>query len=533
MIHNKADYTAVTRKKSAVIKTIIKYSLMFVVALLLIYHENAGNTAGMYDEGLIAYGGSLVARGYLPYKDFHTIYAPAQFYAAAAAFKAGGESLETLRFWDSILRACVLIILFVIVSGLSGNAAAYLTFFAGLMWMCVWESYGYPSIPAIFFSLLSVESLRRYFSGRKNISAVLAGVFCGFVFLFRQDFGFYVLTAEIAALCALVCADRTDKKDFRPLLLPALGAAAVLLLPVTYFMLNVPLNTLLYDLFIYPVIYAPAYRDLPYPALDFSNIHIFLNTMPFYFPFFIIVSALCAVYYGVRQKPDKQGIIDLIFGGFLILLTVIFFNQARIRSDGQHLQPFLIISFVLQAYVYSAIKKAGKTAKIACVSILVILNVLTVSIPAYHTYNVLSSGRAGAGRGIPMSEGFYKAIQYIRNNTKPGEYIFSGNQRHDSLTHNNVLMYFFAKRDCPFKYSAFDPGIVTSAPIQQKMIEGLKNKKVKLVILYDAGFSLREPNKSTLSSGVMLLDNYIRDNYAPAGNFNEYQAWKLKGPSAR
>jgi hypothetical protein len=65
------------------------------------------------------------------------------------------------------------------------------------------------------------------------------------------------------------------------------------------------------------------------------------------------------------------------------------------------------------------------------------------------------------------------------------------------------------------KWHHFDPGLQTSAEIQQKMIKELEARRPPVVVL-DLGFDLMgadEPNASTQSSHVTLLDDYLHANY--------------------
>jgi hypothetical protein len=38
----------------------------------------------------------------------------------------------------------------------------------------------------------------------------------------------------------------------------------------------------------------------------------------------------------------------------------------------------------------------------------------------------------------------------------------------------------------------------------------------------------REPNASSVSSGVTFLDDYIRARYAPEAGFGAYQVWRRR-----
>jgi hypothetical protein len=47
----------------------------------------------------------------------------------------------------------------------------------------------------------------------------------------------------------------------------------------------------------------------------------------------------------------------------------------------------------------------------------------------------------------------------------------------------------------------------------------------------DSEFELsREPNDSSKSSGVMLLDRYIHDKYQPSETFGTMSVWQRRSP---
>src|SRR5580704_15170186 len=58
-----------------------------------------------YDEALELYCAERVLHGQLPYRDFWTMYGPAQFYVLAAFFKVLGISVWVGRLYDALVRA--------------------------------------------------------------------------------------------------------------------------------------------------------------------------------------------------------------------------------------------------------------------------------------------------------------------------------------------------------------------------------------------------------------------------------------------
>ena len=126
---------------------------------------------------------------------------------------------------------------------------------------------------------------------------------------------------------------------------------------------------------------------------------------------------------------------------------------------------------------------------------------------------------------VPLGRDQEQVAEYIRAHTSPGEYVFFGNTRHDLVFVNDLLVYFLADRPSPTRYTELHPGLATTLPVQQAIAQDLADKDVRWVVLMK-GFDAREPNASSISSGVTYLDDYIRQNYSPETAFGSYQVWR-------
>ena len=78
---------------------------------------------------------------------------------------------------------------------------------------------------------------------------------------------------------------------------------------------------------------------------------------------------------------------------------------------------------------------------------------------------------------------------------------------------NDIMFYFVAKRQPVTKWHHFDPGLQTTAAIQNEMVSEFDSKKPRFVVLESRWDDRKEPNASALSSGVTILDDYIRLHY--------------------
>ena len=107
----------------------------------------------------------------------------------------------------------------------------------------------------------------------------------------------------------------------------------------------------------------------------------------------------------------------------------------------------------------------------------------------------------------------------MRLHTEPRDSIYVGLTRHDRSYGSDVAFYFIANRRSATKWEQFDPGVQSSAPIQQAMVRELRTAKPKAVVLESTWDAMREPNDSAVSSGVTILDDFIGETFAPAATF--------------
>jgi hypothetical protein len=112
-----------------------------------------------------------------------------------------------------------------------------------------------------------------------------------------------------------------------------------------------------------------------------------------------------------------------------------------------------------------------------------------------------------------------ETVHYVQEHTTINEPIFVGLSRHDKILANDVLLYFAVNRRPATKWHHFDPGLQTSYAIQQEMVKELQRAKPKLIVLEARWADAHEPNGSANSSGVTLLDDYLRTSFTPVARF--------------
>ncbi|MEN6553265.1 MAG: hypothetical protein ABFC34_10340 [Methanobacterium sp.] len=148
-------------------------------------------------------------------------------------------------------------------------------------------------------------------------------------------------------------------------------------------------------------------------------------------------------------------------------------------------------------------------------------------------YNLPLDTEKGSGIFITSyNEDFKETVTYLRENVPSNEKIYVGTSRHDRMSGNIVMLYFLAERKSATKYSDMIPGVITTLPVQNEVINELNNNNVTYLILYDdklMSSASKNLNKHWYeSSGVTVLDEYIKSNYKPVETIGRYTIYKLK-----
>ena len=511
----------------------------------------------IYDEGLILYGAQRVLWGQVPYRDFWSVYSPGQFYALAALFRFFGSSVLVERIWDTIFRAGIALMCYMLAKRLAPWPLAHVVWVVVTVWMGFYEFYGYPVYIALFFVLLSIYSLLKLGqAARVNRWLFLAGLALGVATLFRHDFGAYALAAEMVVFVPLALTTDGLARGTRPLrrllglLFPYIGGTAVIVLPaILLILLVVPPATLWNNLVSFPATVFPSVRALPYPKLVPDPrllagglkalpraLPILARQWPYYFPY--LVTGLTALYLLVRvlllpwRKLARPEAVRLGGNAFLTLFAVASISQSRIRADLIHLVQVLIVSFVLCIGLVGLAWRSWKPAGIAAILVVLVCLAPFIQQAVEERQQLFKRGiwaatpdtyhQIPAAWGMPVDPDQAAAVRYILRSLPEDTPLYVGLSRHDRIFVNDALFYFLAGRKSATRYNELHPGVATTQAVQEEIVADLDRLQVPLVVIFSMFEGVVEPNGSGKSSGVQILDIYLKRAYQPGAGFGPY-----------
>jgi hypothetical protein len=113
----------------------------------------------------------------------------------------------------------------------------------------------------------------------------------------------------------------------------------------------------------------------------------------------------------------------------------------------------------------------------------------------------------------------------------PGTPIFVAPPRFDRVRVGDPLLYVLADRPNPTRYDVLQPGVVTTARVQREMVRNLRRARPPVLVRWvDPRARATEPNGSSRSSGVTVLDDYLHATYGRPRRFGPYVLYRVVSP---
>ena len=99
--------------------------VLFFALLIFILFIPIKSYFNFYDEGFAVFNATRLLNHEAPYRDFWAIYPPGQLYILAGVFKLFGVSLDTSRVYDTLVRAVLVLGIFLVATKITTRKFAF------------------------------------------------------------------------------------------------------------------------------------------------------------------------------------------------------------------------------------------------------------------------------------------------------------------------------------------------------------------------------------------------------------------------
>jgi hypothetical protein len=542
-----------------------------ILCAVIYFTVGMNRTVDLTDEGLVLFGAERVLNGDVPHRDFFTLYGPGQFYLLAALFKLFGSSVLVERAWDTVVRCISVVLVFIVVRQAAPPRAALLAATASLVWLASFGYHGYPIFPALAVVLGGVALLAPVLAGAMVTSRLLgAGACAGVVAMFRYDIGLAVFATEcvvvaLSGWCGGVTIIARLWGAVRGVLRFGAGFVIVVMPIAVAFAISGVLPDLMFDVVTYPVQSYVKMRSLPFPEIRELWWHprepaVYLQ-LAVYLPLLVCAAAasnLIGTAWSRRSHasaPESIGpqpahrVVSPWMLLLLVALTLALFGKGVVRVQDVHMGMALVTSLALMGVLAQPApgqRLIGRSTVVIALLITALFtglrlssglqfarqNIAWASDPASWTRSATGIPPAAGSCSVPIglsrlacfriTPEMMQTVLYVEERTAPGDTVFSGLSRHDRIFVNDILLYFATNRRSATKWHELVPGLQTKVPVQEEMVRELQVARPKLIVLTSKWENYQEQNDSVLSSGVTILDDYLRHAYEPVASFGPY-----------
>jgi hypothetical protein len=548
-------------------QSFVQLVIVFLISYCLLF-LGMPRRPGLYDEGIVLTGAMRVAAGQIPHRDFYFIYGPAEVYILAGLFKIFGPSLLAERLFDLLIKALVVTTVYAIALGHCRRSIALLVSVVTALWLFGLNEFGLALTPVSLLNLIGSALILPAFGGRVSIRRMLAaGAVSGMASLFRYDTGVALLGIHACVVAIAICLRtkglpsrlRAFATTFWPYLV---GFAVLIVVPALYYLSIAPLAPLLQDIVLFPRKYYFRGRNLPFPGLPWRE----LENLGVYLPLAIAALSLYALIdrrsltAGTGAASVEGLTEERRWHGFLVtfgLLLVGMYLKGVVRVAPIQMYLAIVPSLLMIAVLFQHQSAFSRAIRIS-IGCLMWLSLIAAAWSALHLIRLESLAHYSVAQRIlpfarytssgtpaewcktanPLTTGLcflpeddrIRAIEFISSHTLPGQSLYSGLRKHDRAFANDNLFYFATQRLPATRWSHFDPDLQSRYEIQTQMVRELQQNAPPYIALDSEFDSVREPNDSSKSSGVTLLDDYIQQEYQPSETFGTMTVWRRRIP---
>jgi hypothetical protein len=525
-----------------------------VFALAVVYWlPIAGTGLNVYDEGLRLYGAQRILAGDLPYRDVFTYYGPAQFYWPALLFRLFGTQVLVARVGNLFFGAVAAAALFALCRSaalpvrwsLMPVVALLVPLYRGdLLYAC---DPAFSLVLAAGAVLTGTSAPTRGLVPRGCLRCLAAGLLVGLAALFRQDVGAYGAVAAVVIQVGIAVSRPGRRQRWvglaavaRSLGCLALGIALVVG-PVYGLLAAGGVWRVLEALVVFPAT-SLAYRDLPY-SYELRRLYWSLRAMESIGPPAVVQAVRAGVlltpFVGLgavlslalplvrRATLEMEGRARVLL--FVLTLALGLSMYALGRSDFYHVYPLHVLCVCATSLILASVleRRAGSwEARLLSASLSVLIGVALVGMSVAQRSAVAGYAPLGLARatGIVVPEqlaGLSRAVADIDAKDSDPR-ILVASMRHDRVHDNAVILYFLSGRASGTYFHDFIPGLTTTQAVQERIVAELRRNNVRTIVVWK-GVLPEEPNLSAVSSHVFVLDDFLRSEFVPVRDTDDYR----------
>ena len=535
--------------------------IVFIIALTLLLPRAFG-PPGMFDEGFIVSGAMMIRNGWLPIMDFFVIYGPGQYYLTAGLFGLFGEDLLVHRLLHTVtlalLGTCVAWCAFVMsnrrLEWLFGLGAAYL-----LIAVFARTGAGYPAVPAVLLLMCSAPVFAWWFTSGSDRALFVASLLLGLAGLLRWDFGVYgvfTLTVTLGVVCLIRKSGAERAMRWQACLLGPWFILTVLAFGPLIFMGDA--QRWFEEVPKYAVFEFNKWRGIDFVRPQISSFvgawgKRDLGTMAnasaalafAAAPLALAPAAALLAIARLRRTAAAGSSID-VYALVISLLSLCLMNQMRVRPTLTQGFAAVACCIPLAAYFGQFLPKLREASRWMNRFLPRVAGVGLVMLAIYGAQHKLRS-LYGQRAALDLPKASYvvvptdassraewsayaNLVRHVRATTADGESIFSGVSDTSRLFVNDAMLYFLTDRPPATRWIEMEPGLTNTEKGQLEMVEALTRQRVNTVVLWNKVSD--EPNATSRSNGVHILDDFVRANYIENRRFGEYTVF-VRSPRSR
>lgn len=528
------------------------YVLLFA-GVFVVFFLSSSRAVNLFDEGILLTATMRVMHGQVIHRDFYYNYGPAPLYLLAGFFKLFGSSVLVERIVTLVANCGLVVSLYALGRRLCGRLIAAAATIICIPWMIGVGLGQVLQVPLFALVMLwSTWLVLPIFQGEMRRRRVFAiGLLVGISTLCRYDYGAALIACHVMVIAIAVWWRKPDvcaaaKEAAATLVAYLLGAGVVLVPAAIAYLAVAPLHALLNDVVLYTAKYYRVGRGLPFPTVYTEHPDEFIAyVLPPALGLCAYLAALVMVDRRRAAAGERRAIPTWV--GFVVafvMIAALMYLKATVRIGASSLYlctlPCVLVTAVLwaQRKMFARGYRVGLAVMLALLLAGGALSVVDQKVEQQRQRASTLKWFVSPGKALPpmtgwcglrnaITKGFcyvvdddhMRTIEFLETHTLPGDTLYVGLPRHDIIFANDNVTYFATQRMPATHWTQLDPYLENRADIQREMIADLERNRPPYIALDSTYVGSHEPNGSSVSTGVRLLDDYIAAHYELVRSF--------------